>query len=307
VIGRVEQVYVKMIHALAEGERVDLLVDDLVMERRARRLVGEVSKKENVRFHHIKTADVWTRDYGPIFVRGDRSLAAVKWRFNAWGNKYDELKADDEAGMRMARSTGLPVFKPAMVLEGGSIDVNGRGTSLTTEQCLLNKNRNPRLGRAEIEVYLREYLGAMKVIWLKRGIAGDDTDGHVDDVARFVDHKTVVCMVEDDVKDENHDPLGQNLELLSGARNEGGERLRVVPMRMPGRLERGGRLPASYANFYIANSAVLVPIFEHGNDNEALRKLREVFPGRNVVGIDCRALVYGFGGIHCVTQQHPLP
>jgi agmatine deiminase len=309
VIGRVEQIYVEMVHALAEGERVELLVDDLAMEGRVRRLLGEeVAGKKGVRFHRVKTADVWTRDYAPIFVRGEKGVAAVKWRFNAWGNKYDELKADDEAGMRIAECAGLPLFEPGIVLEGGSIDVNGRGTCLTTKQCLLNRNRNPHLNRAEIETYLRDYLGTTNVVWLNRGIAGDDTDGHIDDIARFVDDTTVICMVEEDPKDENHDPLEQNLELLRVARNERGETLSVVPMRMPGSLERDGRLPASYANFYIGNSAVLVPVFAHDeNDIEALRKLRELFPGRKVVGIDCRALVYGFGGIHCVTQQQPSP
>jgi agmatine deiminase len=312
VIGRVEQIYVEMVHALSEGERVELLVDDLAMEGRVRRLLAEGEavgkKKENVRFHRIKTADVWTRDYAPIFVRGEkRGLAAVKWRFNAWGNKYDELKADDEAGRRIAESTGLPVFEPGIVLEGGSIDVNGRGTCLTTKQCLLNRNRNPHLSRGEIETYLRDYLGVTNVVWLNMGIVGDDTDGHVDDIARFVDNRTVICMVEEDPNDENHDPLDQNLELLRGARNERGERLSVIQLRMPGSVERDGRLPASYANLYISNSAVLVPVFTHENDHESLRKLRKLFPGRKVVGIDCRALVYGFGGIHCVTQQQPSP
>ncbi len=300
VIGRVEQIYVEMIEALAKGERVELLVDNLATEEKVRRLLGNA---ENVRFRRIKTADVWTRDYGPIFVRGEKGVTAVKWRFNAWGDKYDELKSDNEAGMEIARSTGLDIVEPDIVLEGGSIEVNGTGMCLTTEQCLLNKNRNPHLSRAEIEGCLNDYLGVTKVVWLKNGIAGDDTDGHVDDIARFVDQNTVVCMVEENPKDENHDPLQQNLELLKSARNEAGQKLKIIPIKMPGIVEREGRLPASYANFYVSNSFVLVPTFKHKNDEDALGKLREAFPTRKVVSIDCRALVYGFGGIHCVTQQ----
>jgi agmatine deiminase len=300
VIGRVEQIYIEMIEALAREERVELLVDNLATEERVR---GLLTDTDNVRYHRIKTADVWTRDYGPIFVTGKKGLAAVKWRFNAWGNKYDELKSDNEAGMEIAKSTGLNIFEPGIVLEGGSIDVNGVGTCITTEQCLLNRNRNPHLNRAEIESYLNDFLGTTNIVWLKSGIAGDDTDGHVDDIARFVDENTVVCMVEEDPKDENHEALEQNLELLRSARDQEGRKLKIIPIKMPGIVEREGRLPASYANFYVSNSAVLVPTFKHRNDEDALDKLRKAFPSRKVVGIDCRALIYGFGGIHCVTQQ----
>ncbi len=302
VIERVERIYVEMIRALTEGERVNVLVDDSATEKKVCRLVGGI---DGVSFYHIKTADVWTRDYAPIFVRGRQGLAATKWIFNAWGNKYDELKPDDKAGMEIARSTGLKVFQPGIVLEGGSIDVNGRGACLTSEGCLLSKNRNPHLGRERIEEYLKNYLGITHVVWLKRGIVGDDTDGHVDDIARFVSEDTVLCMVEDNPKDENHAPLSEDFGLLSKARNQNGEILRLIPVKMPGAVERGGRLPASYANFYVGNSVVLVPTFDHENDESALAQLRRAFPERKVLGIDCRALVYGFGGIHCVTQQQP--
>ncbi len=302
IIGRVEQAYVQICRELASGEKVNLLVDDQNTEGHVRELVGD---DPNILLHKIRTADVWMRDYGPIFVKNG-GLAATKWLFNAWGNKYEELLPDNEAGMEVARSTHAKVFEPGIVMEGGSLDVDGRGNCLTTEQCLLNSNRNPHLGKASIEKYLEGYLGATNVIWLKRGIVGDDTDGHVDDLARFVGEGAIVCMVAEDLEDENHDALHENLLALRGATDANGDGFRLVPIPMP-RKKVGGaeRLPASYANFYIGNSVVLVPTFDDPNDGVALSTLSELFPTRKVVGIDCEALVYGFGGIHCVTQQQP--
>ncbi len=310
IVSRVELAYVEMIEALARGERVDLLVDD---ERAEDRVMSMLSSSKNVAFHRIRSADVWMRDYGPIFVvrrsaAGRRvGVAATKWEFNAWGRKYDDLLADNATGMEVARSTGLRVFETGVVLEGGSIDVNGRGAMLTTEQCLLNRNRNPSLGKAEIERLLHAYLGAVRVAWLKRGVAGDDTDGHVDDIARFVDESTVVCMAERDPGDVNHAALKQNRALLSSFRDEEGRSLEVVPIPMPRAVgSDDGRLPASYANFYVGNSALLVPAFgDARRDGAALDTLSGYFKGRKAVPIDCRELVYGFGGIHCVTQQQP--
>jgi agmatine deiminase len=306
IVSKVELAYVEMIEALARGERVDLLVDDEQTEERVRRTLSA----KNVSFHIIKSADVWIRDYGPIFVTKDGrggTVAATKWEFNAWGNKYDDLLSDNATGLEVAASTGLRVFATGVVLEGGSIDVNGRGTLLTTEQCLLNKNRNPHLVKAQIERLLQEYLGAASVVWLERGVAGDDTDGHVDDIARFVDENTVVCMTEQDPRDANHPALRGNQALLSRHKDDQGRRLEVVPIAMPRAVEGdGGRLPASYANFYIGNAAVLVPVFgDLRRDSAALETLSEFFHGRKVVPVDCRELVYGFGGIHCVTQQQP--
>jgi agmatine deiminase len=307
ILPKVETAYVEMIEALARGERVDLLVDDEATEDRVRSKLS----KGNVAFHEIKSADVWIRDYGPIFVKrkggGSSGVAATKWRFNAWGNKYDDLLGDDATGSRVAASTGLKAFETGVVLEGGSIDVNGRGTLLTTEQCLLNENRNPKLGKPELEALLRDNLGVSSVAWLERGIEGDDTDGHVDDIARFVDENTVVCMAEQDSSDANHEVLERNMAILKGHKDGQGRRLEVVPMAMPHYIDAdGGRLPASYANFYVGNSAVLVPAFGDGRrDSAALETLSEFFHGRKVVPVDCRDLVYGFGGIHCVTQQQP--
>jgi agmatine deiminase len=305
IVRRVEQIYVEMIEAIKRGERVEVLVDDQESEDR---IVTLLSSNKNVRFHKIKTADVWMRDYGPIFVRNSGEVAATKWIFNAWGNKYDELLKDNSSGAEVCKVTGLRVFEPGLVLEGGSIDTNGLGSCLTTKQCLLNKNRNPKQGMANIERYLHDYLGFTNNVWLSEGIGGDDTDGHVDDIARFVNEDTVVCMVEEDKNDENYAVLKNNHELLMKARDQNGRALHVVPIQMPDKLEADDqRLPASYANFYIGNDAVLVPIFgNEKRDDNATSILQDFFPNRRVVGINCRELVYGFGGIHCVTQQQPI-
>lgn len=304
IIENVEKIYAAMIRSLVRGEKVNLLVDDMETQRRVSSLIGESSK---VSYHKIKTADVWMRDYGPIFVRDEKGgLVATKWVFNAWGNKYDELKADNKSGLEVAKTTGLRIIEPALVLEGGSIDTNGHGTCITTEQCLLNKNRNPSMGKEDIEEALAKYLGFSNFVWLGRGIAGDDTDGHVDDLARFVNADTVLCMVEEEKGDENYAPLRENFELLRSARDQSGRKLEVIPVPMPKKKVGGDeRLPASYANFYIGNSVVLVPTFGDVNDTVAIRAIERAFPNKEIVGINCEALVYGFGGIHCVTQQQP--
>jgi agmatine deiminase len=303
IIDRVEQIYLAMIRALQKSERVEVLVDD---ETTPERVTKMAQSKDSVIFRQINSADVWVRDYGPIFVKKPGEVAATKWIFNAWGGKYDELLKDNDSGREICNALGVRTFKPNMVLEGGSIDVNGRGTCLTTRQCLLNKNRNPQLSKDQIEKKLHDYLGITHLIWLGEGIAGDDTDGHVDDIARFVNEKTVVCMIEEDSSDENYGSLQKNYELLKESTDQDGNPLEVIPLKMPGKVESSGeRLPASYANFYVGNASVLVPIFGHNNDDAALAKLAEVFPGREVVGINCIELIYGFGGIHCVTQQQP--
>jgi agmatine deiminase len=308
ILSTVEFTYVEIIDALARGERVDLLVDDEKTEDKVRSMISA----KNVSFHQIRSADVWMRDYGPIFVKqtdGSNAIAATKWEFNAWGRKYDDLLIDSKTGLEVAKSTGLDIFETGVVLEGGSIDVNGKGTLMTTEECLLNKNRNPQLGKAQIEQLLHQNLGIESVLWLESGVAGDDTDGHIDDIAHFVDESTVVCMTERDEEDVNHAGLKQNQVLLSRFKDKQGRGLRVVPIDMPRKVEDDdGRLPASYANFYIGNSAVLVPVFgDTRRDSSALEVLSECFQGKKMVAIDCRALVSGFGGIHCVTQQQPSP
>ncbi len=312
IIDQVEHAYVQMIEALAGGEKVKVLVDDAKTEARVRSMLS--MRGGNVQFCVIKSADVWIRDYGPIFIKNTLNgiRAITKWHFNAWGSKYDDLLGDDKVGVKISESTGLRIFQPDMVLEGGSIDTNGNGLCLTTIQCLLNPNRNPKHSKDSIEKYLREYLGLSSIIWLGRGIEGDDTDGHVDDLARFVSQDTVVCMVESDTTDANYVPLQENYETLTEWRSSSGESLTVLPLEMPRALTSDGdeeveegRLPASYANFYIGNEAVLLPVFGDRNDDKAVSLLKQAFRTRKIVAIDCKSLVYGFGGIHCVTQQEP--
>lgn len=308
---KVQQIWVEMAKAISENERVCLTVGDERAELEAtKRLTEAGAVIENVSLYRIPTVDVWIRDYGPTFVTrkgGDRHLAFNDWIYNAWGRKYESFIQDDEVANEIARLLPVPVFAPEIVLEGGSIEVNGCGTCLTTEQCLLNPNRNPHLGRKEIETVLRDHLGVDHFIWLGDGIVGDDTDGHIDDIARFIDPTTVVCELEQDSTDENYRPLMENYERLQGARDQEGNRLSLVALPMPGPVVfEENRLPASYANFYIANGVVLVPTYDHVNDNLALGILRELFPTRRVLGIPCRALVVGLGAIHCVTQQEPL-
>lgn len=298
ILPKVEAAYVKMVDALSEGEEVRILVDDSKAEARVR---SQLKRAGLISFLRVKTVDVWVRDYGPTCVRG-RDIALVKWRFNAWGNKYEDLLPDDEAGDELSGLTGWRVFRPGIVLEGGSIDVDGRGRVLTTEQCLLNPNRNPRFRRPDLEACLEQNLGADEVIWLKKGIEGDDTDGHIDDIARFVGERKVVAAAEEDAGDPNHGPLAENLELLEGHEDD----FEVLRIPMPSRLESlDGRLPASHLNFYVGNSAVVVPTFGGSSDREALRVLEAVFPKKDVVDIDCKALVYGLGALHCITQQVP--
>jgi agmatine deiminase len=229
----------------------------------------------------------------------------VRWVFNSWGEKYEELLKDRQIPQVINQQMQLICFEPRIVLEGGSIDVNGKGTLLTTEQCLLNKNRNAQLKKTEIEKFLRDYLGVTHIIWLKNGIVGDDTDGHVDDLARFVNPTTVVCAYEDG-DDENSEALRKNYEMLCQSTDQDGRKLKVVKLPMPGKIcYDGKRLPASYTNFYIGNRTVLVPTFKSGNDEVTVSILQKLFPKRKVVGVNCVDLICGFGAIHCISQQQP--
>ena len=269
LLAEVEQTYVAIIQALHTGQKVQLLVGDEAMEARVRlALDREDIALTQVDFIRIAAEDSWIRDYGPTFLvnASRRQLAMVKWKFNAWGNKYDDLIADDRIPGEINKHLQIPMFEPGIVLEGGAIDVNGAGVVLTTEQCLLNKNRNPQLDKPAIEECLRQYLNVETVVWLAQGIAGDDTDGHIDDIARFVDRGTVLCAFEDDPADENYHPLEDNYRRLASFG------FRVVKLPMPGDIrDRHARLPASYANFYIGNSAVVVPVFGAANDRRAVR------------------------------------
>jgi agmatine deiminase len=296
---------------LSESELVRINVADEDFAERVRSLLrkGGVNL-DAVRFHFNPTDDAWVRDHGPIYVvrdrDGNRERAINDWGYNAWGNKYPPYNNDDVVPSRIAEEMGEPLFKPGIVMEGGSLDVNGRGTLITTESCLLNPNRNPHLNREQIEGYLRDYLGVTNILWLGDGIAGDDTDGHVDDLTRFVSPDVVVTVVEDDPEDENYEALKENHERLLRMKDERGNPLRVIELPMPGPVYfEDQRLPASYANFYIANNSVLVPVYRHENDEKACAILQKTFTDRKVIAIDCVELIWGLGSIHCVTQQQP--
>ena len=301
-------VYGEVVRHLVPGERVRILVRDARTERAARRVLDRAGvDATRVDFYRVPTDRSWTRDFCPLFVRRDGEVALTNWKFNGWA-KYANWRRDDAVPDRLARLLGRRQWKLDVVLEGGSIDVNGRGTLLTTEECLLSpiQARNPRLTRAELEDVLGRHLGIQKVLWLGRGIAGDDTHGHVDDLARFVDARTVVVVAEDDPSDVNYEPLRENRERLAGMTDQDGAPLRIVTLPMPAPLVFDGqRLPASYANFYVGNDAVLVPTFNDPRDRDALATLAALFPSRRVVGIHAVDLVWGLGTLHCMTQQEP--
>jgi agmatine deiminase len=323
-------VYAEIIRHLGRHERVELIVNDLASEKRARKVLDRANALcENVRFRRWPTNRVWTRDSGCTFVKPnpvrpdsqgrlspsvskDDELAAVKWRFNAW-DKYPNYQSDEKIGSLMAKAAKAHEVRPMLgkqrvVLEGGSIDVNGQGTLLTTEECLLSEvqQRNPKMRRNDYEKVFAEYLGIKNVIWLGSGIAGDDTHGHVDDITRFVAPDTVVTAVETNPDDPNYEPLRENIRRLRAAANQDGKPLALIELPMPAPvIFEGRRLPASYANFYIANGVVLVPVFNDANDRIALDTLADVFPDREVIGIYSGDLIWGFGAMHCMTQQQP--
>lgn len=306
---RVLPTFVKIVEALAESEIVRINVRDAKQEKLVRKLL-KAAPPERLEFFSIRTNEPWCRDHGPIFVRRkeEASLAIVDFGFNAWGYKLSPFDDDDLVPAKIAKKLGLPLFdRNDFILEGGSIDGNGVGSVLTTESCLLNANRNPSLERKEIEKVLADTLGFTNVIWLGDGIEGDDTDGHVDDITRFVSESMVVTVVEEDKDDPNYEPLQTNLERLHATLLPSGEPLHVLTIPMPSRMMRGGlRLPASYANFTIANEVVLLPTFAESTDAWAESVLKEVFPTRRIVSIDCRELIWGLGALHCLTQQQPL-
>jgi agmatine deiminase len=309
VFAGVEPAMVEFVRSLGQCEPVYINVLNAEHERHVGRLLSGAIAPERLKLYRFPTNDAWARDHGAIFVTratAQEPRLAVDFDYNAWGGKYPPFDLDRLIGRQMAEALGVPCYaKPGIVLEGGSIEVNGEGALLTTEQCLLNPNRNPSLTRADIERLLRDSFGVDEILWLKDGIEGDDTDGHIDDLTRFVSPRTVVTVVEPNRADPNHAPLAANRRLLDTLR-VAGTPLTVVelPMPTPQYLERQ-RLPASYANFYIANGAVLVPVFGCPADDTACGVLKDCFPGRRVVPIDCRVLIAGLGALHCLTQQVP--
>jgi agmatine deiminase len=315
--------WLAMVEALSPGELVHVNVADEEYAAEVRALLAgsRTVRREHVLLHHVPTDEPWCRDHGPTFIVRDAGrvagdaisaaaaapeLALVDWRYNAWGGKYRPFEHDDQVPARIAALLGVPAFAPGIVMEGGALDVNGCGTLLTTESCLLNPNRNPGLTRREIERTLADFLGVRTIVWLGEGIAGDDTDGHVDDLTRFVAPRVVVTVVEKDPADVNYRPLQDNLHRLRVARDQQDRPLEIVELPMPGVVMLAGqRLPASYANFYVANQVVLVPTFGHRNDAGALAILARCFPTRRIIGIESTDLTWGLGAFHCATQQQP--
>jgi agmatine deiminase len=296
----------RMVEVLLASERVCINVCNGTHKAEALEVLAGLPL-DRLTFHRIPTNEPWCRDHGPVFLTRDEEprLAIVDWDYNAWGGKYPPCDFDEVVPTRIGEILGAPVFYPRMILEGGSIEVNGAGALLTSESCLLNPNRNPTLGRAEIEQRLRDYLGVTEILWLGDGIEGDDTDGHVDDLARFVRERTVVTVVEENRDDPNYEPLQENLARLRAMKWDGAP-LEVIALPMPAKIVREDlRLPASYANFYIANECILLPTFADSNDTVAESMLANVFPARRIVSIDCTELIWGLGAFHCLTQQQP--
>lgn len=310
-IDTIYPVYAKFIGLIAEAQKVRINVADAAMKAFAEKHLLSVNENlNNVEFYFNPTNDAWCRDHGPAFVvnYAEKKKSIVDWGYNAWGGKYPPYDLDDVVPTRIANEFGLDVFHPGIVMEGGSVEFNGKGTLLTTSACLLNKNRNPHLSQKEIEQYLVDFYGVEHFLWLGDGIVGDDTDGHIDDITRFVNEDTVVTVVEENKADENYHLLQENLSALKTMRLETGKQLNIVELPMPVPVVyEDQRLPASYANFYIGNEYVVVPTFRDGkNDDRALTILQDCFKTRKVVGLDSTDIIWGLGSFHCLSQQEPL-
>lgn len=307
---RVEEVYCTLIEELHFFEPIHLFVESLgVRNRVMQKLSLKAVDLDRIIIHQRKINDVWARDCGPIFVKEGSEYVITDWGYNAWGEKYPAWEDDNGLPEFIAQKFGIRSIKPGMILEGGSIDVNGKGALLTTESVLLNENRNPALSKEEIEEKLKRYLGIEQVIWLKKGLAGDDTDGHIDDITRWLNEDTVVTMVCEDERDVNYEALQENLEILRSTKLKRGKPLNIETLVLPETKIEGTTVdgsefvPASYANFYIANGVVLLPLYDKRYDEQAISLFKRYFPGRKVIGIDCADLVWGQGSIHCITQQ----
>jgi len=305
-------VYAQFVKEVSKGEMVNINVADDKMKLVAQEQLSKVGCDLNKIFFFIHpTNDAWCRDHGPAFLINEKAemhkKIIVDWGYNAWGDKYPPFDLDDVIPTLIGRNYKLPVFNPGIVMEGGSVDFNGKGTVLTTTSCLLNENRNPHLTQKQIEEYLVNFYGVSNILWLGDGIVGDDTDGHIDDITRFVNEDTVVTVVESDSSDENYKPLKENLQLLSKMKLESGKSMNIIELPMPKAVEFDGmRLPASYANFYISNAAVVVPTYRDDiNDIKALDILSKCFSDRKVIGLDSTDIIWGLGSFHCLSQQEP--
>ena len=302
--------YSRFVKYLADSEKVRINVADEAMKTfAAGHLLQAGVNMQNVEFFFHPTNDAWCRDHGPAFLvnpAAEQKKAVVDWNYNAWGGKYPPFDQDDIIPTLIANHYQLPLFNPGIIMEGGSVEFNGKGTILTSTCCLLNENRNPHLNRAQLEEYLYQYYGAEQVLWVEEGIVGDDTDGHIDDTIRFVNEDTVLTVIETDKQDENYGLLQQNLRQLQQMRLLNGKQLNIVTLPMPDAVVfEDQRLPASYANFYISNKYVIVPTFQCKKDDEALRIIAECFKDREVVGIDSTDIIWGLGSFHCLSQQEP--
>jgi agmatine deiminase len=302
--------YSLFIKELTKSELVCINVNDEAMKLFAIDCLNKARVDlSRVTFYLNPTNDAWCRDHGPAFLinpDAEQKKVIVDWNYNAWGNKYPPYDLDDVIPTRIAEHLGLPVYHPGIIMEGGSVEFNGEGTVLTSTCCLLNENRNPHLKKEDIEKYLHEYYGATQVLWVEEGIEGDDTDGHIDDTVRFVNADTVLSVVEENKNDENYLLLQNNLRELSKMRLASGKQLNIVELPMPKPvIYENQRLPASYANFYIANGSVIVPFFQCSNDDKALQVIQRCFPDRNVIGIDSTDIIWGLGSFHCLSQQEP--
>jgi len=310
--GKIETIYkpyCEFIKAVARDEQVCINIGNDAMQKQAITYLKEVgADMSKITFYQHPTNDTWCRDHGPAFVVKDGEKAIINWGYNAWGEKYPPYDLDNQIPGLVAEKLDLKTFTPGIVMEGGSVDFNDQGIILTTTACLLNKNRNPHLNQTQIEQYLKDYYGANEIWWIGDGIVGDDTDGHVDDITRFVNNNTIVTVVEPNAADENHQPLAENLELLKSFKMPDGSPLNVVELPMPNPVVyEDQRLPASYANFYIANGCVAVPTYrDPKNDPVALQILQSLFSDREVIGIDSTDIVWGLGSFHCLSQQEPL-
>jgi agmatine deiminase len=305
----VEAAYILAVQALSPGEHVHILANDNKnVSRISQLLINNQVSASNVSIYIIPTKDVWIRDYGPNFLipkDSAKSIRMNRWLFNSWGNKY-EMEDEKNVAPLIAKKLNINPFQPNIVLEGGAIEVNGQGLCLTTEECLLNKNRNDGPSKATIESYLKNFLGVSKVIWCKGGMEGDDTDGHIDNLARFVSPNTIVCVYEEDQEDANYQNLKENFEILQNSTDQNGNPLNLIKLPTPGYIgEDSLRYPASYANFYIGNDVVIVPSYDHPNDDNVCEILKPFFPNRKIVKLPSKTLITGNGGIHCATQQQP--
>ena len=302
--------YSKFVKELTKGEIVRINVNDAAMEAFAIKHLHKADVNlDKVEFHYNPTNDAWCRDHGPAFLinpNAEKKKVIVDWDYNAWGNKYPPFDLDDVVPTLIGNIFNLPLFHPGIVMEGGSVEFNGKGTVLTSTACLLNPNRNPDLNQSEIEKYLCDYYGVEQILWIDEGIIGDDTDGHIDDTVRFVNEDTVLAAVEENKQDENFDLLQTNLKQLKKLRLLNGRQLNIIELPMPDKvIYKEQRLPASYANFYIANHSVIVPVFNCAKDEKALQIIQKCFPEREVVGIDSTDVIWGLGSFHCLSQQEP--